>query len=534
MSPIKKDKILLIAITAFSLLVTLYYQFPLLTNKFAIDDDVRQEIYHYERYRDKELFKDDPVITDYLEKWNPIGLDIFYFLVSRIYDPVQFTKILPFFLCMLSTIYIFMIGKTLKNETAGLLAGLMFVFHAWSREEMTAFNTGNGEDFGILFCIMFIHYFLRKDFLKTSVTLLLLALFYPPLLIICILTYMVSFGLELLKGARIKRGKLLILALTLFLVFVILGVKYGSGKIKMLTIKEMRNMQEFYPGGRKPLFFTSFYQRWANNESGMAVDYPVKWLVIISFLLLLFYRKKALAKLPFSLWLFISISFAMFIIANIVMFRLYGPSRFMRYPLPLFLIFFVAVNASDMIIKVKSTRRQTAFLLGLIMFTAFCFIPQLNRRYAIASYPNLYGFLQTLPKDILVAGEPFLMDDIPTFAKRKVLANDEVSQPYFAHFYPLIKERISDFFDAYYADSYEKICDFCRKYKVTHLVINKKHFSRDYLAREFLYFNPFNEQIKNLTRNRADFILPNIPAGKRIFEDGDIFVIKTEDICRAK
>ncbi len=530
----KKDKILLILVVAFSLLVTLYCQFPLLVNKFAINDDVRQEIFHYRQYQDGDLFKDDLIITDYLKKWNPVGLNIFYFLVSRVYDPVQFTKILPFFLCMFSAAYIFMIGKTLKNETAGLLASLIFVFLAWSRKEIEVFGTGNGEDFGILFCIMFIHYYLKKDFLKTSVTLLLLALFYPPLLIVCLLTYMFSFGIELLKGTKIKRSKVLILASTLFLIFVILEAEYGGNKIKMLTLEEMKNMQEFYPGGRKRIFYPSFYQRWTNIESGMAIDYPVKWLIIISFLLFLFYRKKALLNLPLPLWYFVFISFTMFIISNIFMFRLYGPSRYMRYPLPLFLIFFVAVNAADIINKIKSSRLKPVFLIGFIMFTVFYFFPEVKARYRIAPYPHLYGFLQTLPKDILIAGEPFLMDDIPTFANRKVLANDEVSQPYFADFYPMIKERIFSFFDAYYSDSYKKVCDFCRKYKVTHLVVNKKHFSRDYLARDFLYYNPFNGHIKNLIRNRAVFILPNIPAGEKIFEDGDIFVIKTKDICQVK
>jgi len=534
MFSIKKDKILLFSIAIFSLLVTLYCQFPLLTNKFAINDDVRQEIYHYERYRDSELFKDDLTITGYLKNWNPEGLDFFYFLISKIYDPVKFTKILPFFLCMLSAVYIFMIGRTLKNEKAGLLAGIIFVFFAWTRKEITVFGTGNGEDFGILFCIMFMHYYLKKDFLKTSIILILLALFYPPLLIICLLTYLFSLILELARGARFKKGKLLILSITLLLILIVLGVKYGGGKIKMLTLQEMKNMEEFYPGGRKRIFYPSFYQRWANIESGMAIDYPVEWLIVISILLFLFYRKKALSNLPLSLWHFIFISFVMFAISNIVMFRLYGPSRYMRYPLPLFLILFVAVNLTDSISKIKSSRLKPVFLAGFIMFTAFYFFPEVKARYRIAPYPRLYGFLQSLPKDILVAGEPFLMDDIPTFAKRMVLVNDEISQPYFADFYPLVKARIFDFFDAYYSDSYEKICDFCKKYKVTHLVVDKRHLSKDYVMNHFVYYKPFEGYIRGLAERRRGFILADIPESKKIFSESNIFVIKAEDICREK
>jgi len=534
MPVMKKNNSFLYLIAAFSLLVTLYCQFPLLTNKFAIDDDVRQEIYHYERYRDKDLFKDDLIVTDYLKKWNPIGLNSFYYLISKIYDPVQFTKILPFFLCLFSVIYMYLIGRTLRNGSAGLLSGLMFIFLAWSRKDFAAFSTGNGEDFGILFCIMFIYYFLKKDSLKTGISLVLLALFYPPLLIICLLTCIFCLVFEFSRSGIIKKKDLIILASVLFIVLVTLIIEYGDGKIKMLSLKEMRNMQEFYPWGRKPLFFASFYRRWTNAESGIALDYPVAWLAVVSFLLFLFRRKKALANLPCSLWYFIFISFIMFIIANIVMFRLYGPSRFLRYPLPLFLIFFVAVNISDIINSIKSVRRKSVFLLGFIFLTMLCFVPKLKARYRIAPYPSLYAFLQTLPKNALIAGEPFLMDDIPTFAKRKVLMDDEVSQPYFADFYPLIKERIFDFFGAYYSDSYEKVCDFCRKYEVTYLVVNKKHFSPDYLTGKFIYYNPFNGYIKNLIKDRPVLLLANIPEEKKIFTDADIFALKVEDICKEK
>ena len=91
----RKENIFIIIALLFSFLITLYAQYPLLVNKYAINDDVRHAVYFYSRYQDKELFKND-YITNFYSQWSPWGLNIFYFIVSFFYDPVQFTKILPF------------------------------------------------------------------------------------------------------------------------------------------------------------------------------------------------------------------------------------------------------------------------------------------------------------------------------------------------------------------------------------------------------------------------------------------------------
>ena len=81
-----------------SISIVLYCQYPLLINKFAINDDVRQESYFYLQHQDPELFQGD-FIVDYYKKWWPWGMNIvimLYSIVGLFYDPIQFTKILPF------------------------------------------------------------------------------------------------------------------------------------------------------------------------------------------------------------------------------------------------------------------------------------------------------------------------------------------------------------------------------------------------------------------------------------------------------
>lgn len=524
----KTQNFLLSLVLLTSLLVTLYCQIPLLTNKYAINDDVRQEIYFYLRFRDKELFQGD-LITDFFSKWNPWGLNIFYFMVSLFWDPIKFTKVLPFFLCAFSTLYIFRIGKLLKGTVVGFLAGLTFIFVAWSREVFEFFATGNQGDFAVLFCIMFLYYFLKEDFSKTMLILFLQALFYPPLLLICLLAYLFSIISGLPNSLKIERKKILLLIGTLLVIVSILWLKYSGGQLELITLKEMKGMEEFYPGGRKPIFFPSIYQRWTNNESGLAIDYPLKWLLLVCFLMFLV-LKKSILNIPPKLWHFIFSSFILFVIANILMFRLHGPARYMRYSLPIFLIIFIALNIDKLSERIKSKNIRLIFLSAFVLFTTICFVPKLQRYYIIASSPQLYDFLLSLPKDVLVAGHPTPMDNIPTFAKRRVFINEETSLPYYSNFYPIIKERTYTFFKSYYSDSPEEIYDFCKKFDITHLIVYRSHFSKDYLANGQFYLNPFNDYIRNLVKNKATFALMNTAENKRVFDDGDVFVVKAEDV----
>lgn len=532
---IKRREIIL-SVLVISLTVTLYCQYPLLINRYAINDDVRADIYHYLRYRDSELFKNDP-ITTYYSKYNPLGLDIFYFFISLFCNPVYFTKILPFILCALSALYMYRLGKLFRSNITGFLASLVFIFFVWSRVKFEVFGTGNGEDFAVFFYIMFIYYFFKKDFLKTNIVLVLLSLFYPPLLILCLLIYFFMLIRDLLKDYKIEKKRLVSLIATFFLIFLVLYGKYLNGYIKMTTLKDMKNMEEFFPGGRKVVFHSTFYERWiSNEESGLAVDYPMKWIIFITLLIFLVLKKKALCSMPFFLWISTFASFVLFIISNIFMYSLYGPSRYVRHPLPIFLIFFITINMDEIVKRFKDKYGRLVFLSSLVLLTSIFFIPRLHARYIIGSYPSLYNFLKTLPKDILIAGHPTFMDNIPVFAERKVLVNEETSEPFHKVLYPIVKERTCDFFKAYYSNSFEEIRNFCRKYNVDYLIVNKEHFSKDYIIDGNFYLKPFNEYVENLTRNKdsVSFALMNISEDKKIFKEGDIFVIRTKDFLIGK
>lgn len=524
----KKETILLVLLILVSFLVIFYCQYFLLTDRYAIHGDVRQTVYSYLQYQDPELFQGD-VIANHYRKWTPWGVSFVYFVVGLFFDPIQFTKVLPFFLCGFSVFLMYMLGKSLKNHIVGFLSGFMFIFVAWSREIFEFFGPGDATDFSIPFCLLFLYFFFKRDFLKAAISVVLLSVFYPPLLLICLLTYLCSLIFDFLKFHKTEKKKLLFFFGVVTISIAVLYIKYAQGPIKLIALKEMKEMAEFYPGGRNPIFFHSAIKRWTNYESGLAIDYPVKWLFSVSFVMLLLLRKKIL-KIPLLFWCFIISSIVLYMITYIFMYKLYAPSRYMRYSLPIFLILFTSLNINKFYETIKPKGKQLIFLLSFVLFIPFCFMPKLQRYSFTAPSPDLYRFLKTLPKSILVAGHPVLMDYVPAFAKRKVFINEETSLPYFLDFYPIIKERTYQFFKAYYSDNLADVYEFCKNYNITHFVVYKSHFSRGYLMKGQFYFNPFNEYINNLIKGKTIFALMDILDSKKIFEDNEVFVVRVEDI----
>jgi len=523
----RKENIFIIIALLFSFLITLYAQYPLLVNKYAINDDVRHAVYFYSRYQDKELFKND-YITNFYSQWSPWGLNIFYFIVSFFYDPVQFTKILPFFICGLSASYMFKIGKLLRNNITGLIASTLFVLVSWSREIFESFGTGDGESFAVLFCAMFLYYLLKNNSYKINIVLILLSLFYPPILLVSLLTYSTCLLFGFLKSKKINKNELGLFAGIVFIIILFFSLKYANGRLSLVNLDTMQKMEEFYPGGRTPVFFSSVYDRLTNYQSGLAFDYPLKFLFLAAIGIVFFLKKRAL-NLSYKFWCFLSASLVCFTLANIFMFKLYGPSRYVRHPLPFFLIIFVSYNLDKIFDKIESANIKSIAIFLFLAATFISFFPKIQRYFIVAVQPNLYNFLQTLPKDIYIAGHPNSLDNVPTFAKRKVFINEETSEPYYTNYYPVIKQRTYDFFNAYYSDSINQIYDFCKKYSITHIIVYKHHFSQDYLAKGMFYLNPFNGYIKNLVKNKKSFAWMDISTKKKIFEEGDVLVI---DIAR--
>jgi len=62
------------------------------------------------------------------------------------------------------------------------------------------------------------------------------------------------------------------------------------------------------------------------------------------------------------------------------------------------------------------------------------------------------------------------------------------------------------------------------------LVVDKKHFTEDYLSKNRIYFEPFHSHVKEMIKDRKDFALRHIPAKDQVFAKDDLFVIHRESL----
>jgi len=220
----------------------------------------------------------------------------------------------------------------------------------------------------------------------------------------------------------------------------------------------------------------------------------------------------------------------MYIMADLFLFKLFLPNRYLKYSLPLISLVICTIAIGQLIIKIKRVRIKKAVLILILILIFPNAISNLEEEIGfidMSENKSLYIYLNSLPKETMIAAHPRLADGIPTFAQRKVFIKYELSHAAFDNYWKTIKKRTFDFFDAYYSEDPSFIYEFCEQNGIDYLVINKEHFTEKYLGGD-IYFEPFNTYVKNITRKRKKFLLDNIPEEDKLFTTNNIFVIKKD------
>jgi hypothetical protein len=135
---------------------------------------------------------------------------------------------------------------------------------------------------------------------------------------------------------------------------------------------------------------------------------------------------------------------------------------------------------------------------------------------------QLLSFLETLPKDALLAGTPCALDDVSLFAKRQILFSCEHIRPD----EPLMREALK----MYYTDNPQEIANFCRKHSVNYLVIDQHTYSDEFLEQGEIFFEPFNQEVLSDIAGQKSFTLAQVPNDLKIFQSGDYFVVPCDQI----
>jgi hypothetical protein len=155
-------------------------------------------------------------------------------------------------------------------------------------------------------------------------------------------------------------------------------------------------------------------------------------------------------------------------------------------------------------------------------------------------YKPVYGYIESLPKDVFIAGYPgsLVMDKIPFFSKRTVFFSDYMDDLlYLTYGAEGFRERRQNLISALYADSIEEVKFFITKYKIDYLIIETSYYNDslfDHLKQSVV---PYGRQTWSIIKTKIEtknFTLLDFVKEYHDFElknaGGDIFIISAKKI----
>jgi len=513
----------------------------------VLEDDTRQHVYWTARFQDPGLFPDDPM-TRFASslKIAPLGYQWVYRAGTFFMDPLTFSQVLSLIL-LLATLWLLdgLLSLFIPEARVRFFLGLLFLLyltHNVVHNVLGGFQRSFAFPLFLGFLIL-----LRKGYFKSALSLVLAeALFYPAI----VPNTLAMGGAALLASWKEKPAwgpwlaKGAFLAGVTLLTFAVLHAIYWMGGADFsgspMTLETARAMPEFHEGGRTVFFRDNPLAYWLTGRSGVGVLHLSGFLVLAVFLLAIlgFSRFKTVPLAFHLVWT----SLVLFASAHLTLFRLYLPSRYTYYTLSLALLLLIGVNAKPakevLLDRIPFLKRRkprasrwmaaaAAVLLLSVYGAAQSFLVcRADPRLVVLEREDLemLRFLESLPKDALVAGHPLVLDNVPLMASRKVVANLELALPYYAGYYELMRKRLLDLLQAYYAHRWEEVRAFVASYGVDALVIGKLDFNPSSLEGP-LATEPFNALVRREMESQGDFALEDPPAELRCFENAAYSVL---------
>lgn len=528
------------------------------SSEYVVQDDARQHVFWMWRFLDPTLFPND-LIADYFQSVDPLGYTTIYRLFALLgIDPIVLSKFLPIVLGLITTGYCFGIClELLPVPMAGFIASLLLNQNIWMGDDLVS---ATPRAFVYPLFVAFLYYVLRRQRLQCLVAIALLGVFYPPLLFIE--AGILILGLLRWEGwlPRLSENRLdyrfclpgLGVALLVMLPYALNSSEFGP----VVTGIEARALPEFNRGGRIPFFDDDPWDFWLyGRDSGImkqGFEPLLSWTGLLLPILLQYPSRFPLVKQIASrvtlLPQIILASIGMFLVAHILLYKVFAPSRYTRYSLRLVIILAAGMALTVILDAVWRWARQqakptgqrlflvlglTALLGGaLVLYPSFLEFPKTN--YIVGKKPALYEFFQEQPKDILIASLSREADNLPPFSKRSILVGWEYANPYHVGYYSQIRQRATDMIRAQYSQDLAEVQNFIRTYRVNFLLLDANSFTPEYLSTN-RWFRQWKPIAKNVLAQMEQGITPalsNVMDRCAVFDTESLVVLEADCIAK--
>ena len=526
---------------------------------YVFQDDARQHIFWMSRFIDPELFRDD-LIADYYESVSPWGVKTLYRGVALLgIEPQLFNKFLPGILAVIITIFCFAVSlEILPIPFGAFVTALLFSQNVWAEKGTIS---GTAKDFVYPLFFIFLYFWLRRSLVGVCITLLLSALFYPPMVLIFAGALFVQLWqfkglipqLTKDKQALLFGSVTLAVAFVLVLPYALASSEYGP----TVTLEQARNIPQFAEGGRTAFFDDNPWEYWiSGRRTGLRLFQAfVPDLAVAGLFLPLLFKfpqrfplvEKINPKISYLKDLSIA-SFGWFLLAHAVLFKLYLPSRYIARSLRVVIVIAASMTLIVLLdavlkwaIRLASKVRAIAALAATgLLITLLIGYPLsreefLDTGYITGTHPKLYQFIEQQPKDTLIASLTEEADNLTSFTNRSVLSSREHAIPYHMGYFLPLQQRISDLIEAQYTADLLLVKKFIQRYGIDLWIIDRSSFDLSYLT-ENRWLTDQQPATQKAIQQLEQGIVPAIASLQNactVFQDERYRVLESECILRA-
>jgi hypothetical protein len=482
------------------------------------------------------------LLTDFISSYQvaPPGYQMLYAIGSRLMDPLLFSQLLSLGLLLACVWLLWRIGQQIGGGPASAFAAFLLLMYV-----LYSSSGGLPKSFGFPLLLSGVLLALRRAFGGLAGLFVVQSVLYPPML----LNTGALAAVTWLRAWRHSTGKAVWWALG------VLGVGVGAAAWALFSVYGATTpfgpivtrslaaaMPEFAAQGRTAFYGETWWQTLLNDRGGIGADRLYGFIIILGVIAVV--RWPGRLVVPVVIKDLVWTSLILFGLAHAVLFKLHLPSRYVLYTLPTAAIVLIAANGAGTCrtlqlrwpplghtLRWLRDQRRLWWTSVIVVALAFVYV---QNRYIVVVDPltmridrlalDVYRYLQTLPNDIVITGHPWEMDNIPLFARRQVLANQELSLPYFTGYYAEVRQRLLDSLTAYYAADAQQVQQFVQRYGVDYILLNTRHFTPEFLQGR-IYYEPFNSLVQAQLTDAPRFALLEAAVGERVYSQGPYILV---------
>jgi hypothetical protein len=463
------------------------------------------------RFHGTGLFPGDDVV-DFAASWTTPLWRLVFWVGTLFTDPVTFSKLLPFALSAVVLWHGFQLGRRLHGPAVGaaVVLALAHCLFIWNR-----LQGGNPRAFAFPLVMMFLRYAATGGITGARVSLLLLGLGHPPSVLVCAPAWLVLHR----RPADLAVAAVAVVAAGWGSLFP--DPRFGHP----LTLAQAAQLGQLGPGSALPYFYPRPAPWGALLDTlqiaWRAESWPIPaWAAFTAAGLALLAAGRRLRTIPKIFGILPITALLAFAAAWLLAYRLYLPSRMIQQAWPL-----VMATGLPLVLALTTPAPRAAPFLAAVFTFAFggWGLPRAENLTDFAAHDvAAIGFLETLPKDILVATHPERASYVQIFAHRRALFSASLNMPHQDVWAFELERRIGDFYRAYYAPDFAAVLDFGQKYHVDYLIADERDFGPETLERA-RYYEPWGTLAQRLTAGPHALLQP--PSDRVVYRDGTRLVV---------